>query len=137
MFLVSVLIYGDYFGFNKMLEKIQTFFPGKNALSCIIQSTKIQKIKIYCLFDTRKEFLKYLILIKIVVQRKNFYSPQVQLHNYVDIWIKVMCQLLLDELIQFSQIVSVLLALYIWKNTFRVWAKKIFYQTKHQKNKRC
>ena len=47
-----------------------------------------------------------------------------------------MCQLLLDELIQFSQIVSVLLALYIWKNTFRVWSKKIFYQTKHQ-NKRC
>ena len=60
MFLVSVLIYGDYFGFNKMLEKIQTFFPGKNALSCIIQSTKIQKIKIYYLFDIRKEFLKYL-----------------------------------------------------------------------------
>ena len=36
----------------------------KNALSCIIQSTKIQKIKIYCPFDIRKEFLKYLILIK-------------------------------------------------------------------------
>ena len=50
---------------NKILEKIQTFFQGrKNALSCIIQSAKIQKIKKYCLFDIRKEFLKYLILIK-------------------------------------------------------------------------